>query len=540
MRGKRRQPRIRGPHPLPDLEHPEFQALYLDEPRLVVGGGVLHVDPKAGLALYGPVDVGTPGRRSSVRLGVIGTGPMIDATLAWIERCASPVPAVRMARAENRVVLRPMDPVAYPFFPGLRAAFSTEFVADRQLVQTLGSGLESELRRIPIFEPRVTRLIDVIVSRLTVLAEQPSPPDVVICALSTEVRKLCTTPSRHRTRSKGHLTVAMALKRRLEADRARGQASLLDPLLFPEFNASKVPAENDLEEQSVFHHGLKARAMPIGLPTQLAWQTTFEGATTVEDQATRAWNFWTAIYYKAGGVPWRVQGLDRSTCYVGVSFYQDKRDNALHCCMAQAFSASGEGIVMRGQAFQRNPKEKSRTPHLPKQLAADLIRQVLSSYAAHTSQTPGRVVVHKWQRFTPDERSGFEEGIAAVCRAHDLVAFGDRGIRFFRKGTEPVLRGTMVPLSNANTLLFTRGFVPYLEQYPGMRVPRPIEIVEHYGDSSMSLVCGEILALSKLDWNTAAFASKDPITTAFASDVGHILSELPSGVEPRTQYRFYM
>ena len=98
----------------------------------------------------------------------------------------------------------------------------------------------------------------------------------------------------------------------------------------------------------------------------------------------------------------------------------------------------------------------------------------------------------------------------------------------------------MIPLSPTNALLYTRGYVHYLGEYPGMRVPRPIEIVEHYGDSSLTKVCEEVLALSKLDWNTAAFASKDPITTAFASDVGHILAELPASVVPRPQYRFYM
>ena len=65
--------------------------------------------------------------------------------------------------------------------------------------------------------------------------------------------------------------------------------------------------------------------MVHGIPVQLAWQVTLEGGPTVEDDATRAWNFWTGVYYKSGGVPWRVTGLERGTCYVGVAFYRDKR-----------------------------------------------------------------------------------------------------------------------------------------------------------------------------------------------------------------------
>ena len=114
------------------------------------------------------------------------------------------------------------------------------------------------------------------------------------------------------------------------------------------------------------------------------------------------------------------------------------------------------------------------------------------------------------------------------------------GIRFFRAGQHPTLRGTLIQLTPKNAILFTRGFVPYLGEYPGMRVPRPIEFVEHFGSASMSQLATEILTLTKMDWNSAMFAGKEPITTAFSEDVGHILAELPAGAEPRPQYRFYM
>jgi hypothetical protein len=73
-----------------------------------------------------------------------------------------------------------------------------------------------------------------------------------------------------------------------------------------------------------------------------------------------------------------------------------------------------------------------------------------------------------------------------------------------------------------------------------MRVPRPLEILEHHGSASMTQVAQEILALTKLDWNTTMFAGKEPITTAFAWEVGQILSELPPNAEPKRSYRFYM
>lgn len=45
-----------------------------------------------------------------------------------------------------------------------------------------------------------------------------------------------------------------------------------------------------------------------------------------------------------------------------------------------------------------------------------------------------------------------EEALEAVVHSYDLVAFGERGIRFFRVGAEPPLRGTLVHLGTSNPL----------------------------------------------------------------------------------------
>lgn len=82
--------------------------------------------------------------------------------------------------------------------------------------------------------------------------------------------------------------------------------------------------------------------------------------------------------------------------------------------------------------------------------------------------------------------------------------------------------------------------VDHDSRYPGMRVPRPIEVTEHYGSAPLDQLCREILALTKMDWNSANFAAKAPITTEFAADVGRILLEVPTAATPQQSYRFYM
>jgi hypothetical protein len=109
-----------------------------------------------------------------------------------------------------------------------------------------------------------------------------------------------------------------------------------------------------------------------------------------------------------------------------------------------------------------------------------------------------------------------------------------------RVGKKPPLRGTVIILSARNYLMYTLGYIPYFRDYPGMRIPQPIEVVEHHGTSPAQDVCREILALTKLNWNSCAFASSVPITIRFARDVGRILTELPKGIEPKTKYKFYI
>jgi hypothetical protein len=50
----------------------------------------------------------------------------------------------------------------------------------------------------------------------------------------------------------------------------------------------------------------------------------------------------------------------------------------------------------------------------------------------------------------------------------------------------------------------------------------------------------EMLALSKMNWNTADFSCEEPITLAFARKVGPILAEIPRDIQPQPEYRFYM
>jgi hypothetical protein len=109
-----------------------------------------------------------------------------------------------------------------------------------------------------------------------------------------------------------------------------------------------------------------------------------------------------------------------------------------------------------------------------------------------------------------------------------------------RAGAEPPLRGTLIEIAKQRYLLYTRGYVPFLRVYPGLRIPRPLYIAQHLGSGAVTEVLAEVLALTKMNWNSAVFGRSEPITLGFSRTVGLILSELPAGIVAKPFYRYYM
>jgi argonaute-like protein implicated in RNA metabolism and viral defense len=60
-------------------------------------------------------------------------------------------------------------------------------------------------------------------------------------------------------------------------------------------------------------------------------------------------------------------------------------------------------------------------------------------------------------------------------------------------------------------------------------------------DESPSVICSEILALTKMNWNNTQFDGKYPITLQCARRVGDIMKYLgENDAEPQISYSFYM
>ena len=86
--------------------------------------------------------------------------------------------------------------------------------------------------------------------------------------------------------------------------------------------------------------------------------------------------------------------------------------------------------------------------------------------------------------------------------------------RLVRKGMQEPSRGTLCTLGNEN-YLFTSGYVSWWGEYPGPHIPAPIQIGSS-GQTDMRQRAEEILALTKMNWNSSDGLGRHPITVMFA------------------------
>jgi hypothetical protein len=499
----------------------------LPEPHLLFGGGHRHIDPRTGLALYGPYSLADQDEPAinTVRIGIVSTGPLMTEMRSWIAMC------------RRQVTNDGSQPFLYPPFPGMdpRGVLRCELATSRAWEETIAEKtLRLALGTDDYFQ-RLGAVMALFRDGVRNLAERQPRPDVVVCVIPKEVLEFCTVqPILEGGVRRLRLTKGEKVHR---ARLGAGQQTLFDVAFGDEDEeADDAPGHRDLRR------ALKAETMAFGIPIQLVRESTLRPGgglgRRVQDPATRAWNFCVGLYYKAGGQPWRLADLQPDTCYVGIEFYREHGAAAqVRTSLAQVFSHRSDGLVLRGQPFDWD--QPGHAPHLTRDQARQLLADVLAVYQRHSKRAPLRVVVHKSSRYWDEELQGFRQALEGIPEV-DLVAFGKRGLQLLRHGSYPPLRGTWVRFADDDFLIYTKGYVPFLRTYPGPRAPQPLELLEHHGDTPAEAILAETLGLSKLNWNTTDFSCDEPMTLAFADRVGEILAELPADVQPQPDYRYYM
>jgi argonaute-like protein implicated in RNA metabolism and viral defense len=165
----------------------------------------------------------------------------------------------------------------------------------------------------------------------------------------------------------------------------------------------------------------------------------------------------------------------------------------------------------------------------------------LKEYYEAVKIFPKRLVLHKTSNFRTDEIYGFSQATKHLhINQLDLISIQRSDVRLYRNGIYPPIRGTQFTLAENHHILYSRGSFPYYETYPGKYIPSPLEIKLALYDESPNLICEEILALTKMNWNNTQFDRKFPITIECARNVGEILKYLDPDDEMQLKYSFYM
>jgi hypothetical protein len=493
----------------------------LGEPELEFGGGETDKNPKKILPLAGPFASSLDLEPRTIELGLVALPGEVEAVRRWVKRMHQPM----LTQESNAQRFRE--------FPGVSQALRCRFEISDRFVRRLN---QTQYDLISIRKPheRFCELLKLYVNAIKTLFADQRPACVLVC-FPEEVATLRVTNPR--------LTYQeQRLLERLQDEEESAQGLLFEPTAEEKQAAAELlPQAEELLFRN-FHRALKAQCMMEfnAVPLQVMRRHTYITAEAKQSDATRAWNLSLALYYKAGNIPWRPSGLTGDTCFVGVSFHHLKRRSGdlVYASVAQAFTNDSEPFALKGASIPRS-QSRHKQPYLTREQAAELMQNIVAEYENRIGSRPSRVVVHKTSRYQPEEEQGFREGLLAEVAGCELVWMTPTGFRLLRRGMREPLRGTLCTIEGRDHYLFTTGYVPWWSEYPGPHIPAPLEIGA-CGPTDLSERAREILALTKMNWNSSEGIGRHPITISFACKVGTIMTEMDEEVTPNPLYRFYM
>jgi len=493
--------------------------IYIDEPALLFNFDQPMLDPRDGLSLFGPLDKAKP---EGIRWAVIGPKESIGRMKRWVGKVQRPV-----ISGDNLT--------ARPPFPGFEAAFNTLWSPNPVLVREVP---EDELREYAYGSDKYQRVYRTVYMYSngikSALRTEDVTPDVWCVVIPEYIYRNCRPKSIIPPDLRVYPNAAMSM----ETARKRYEEPSL-PLL-PEDSELNKLAEQYLYEVD-FHNQLKARLLHSLAPTQVIRETTIAhreftnafGRPTrnLDDlESTIAWNISTAIFYKAGGRPWKLGAAREGVCYIGLVFKRDERDRdpKTACCGAQMFLDSGDGVVFKG-AVGPWYRGKRGEFHLDRSSAKEVVRMCIDEYSRRNDgMLPRELFIHGQVAFDDEEWAGFQEGMEEDAKVIGVRIRLVSGFKLYRTKTHPVLRGIGCIIDERKGFLWTKGMIPRLRTYPGREVPKPVLVDVCRGEADIHTVMADILALTKLNYNTCIYADGLPVTLRFANAVGEILTAGPA------------
>jgi hypothetical protein len=502
----------------------DWRLTHISEPALAFGFGQTAEHPKDGLFLFGPPASNQNPARMDI--GVIGRAEGIERYERWVRSIGSTIAPPEKGKEENKMMWPGFEAVfaiPWPVKPYTTCLIDGDELSRRIRIENRH---EAIFNAVQLYEQTLRKYLD----------EEEARPKLWFAVLPEEVfrygRPKSVVPKELREKSSALLG-------------KRGAMSVLEKgsLFTEEMDAAAI-----YEYELNFHNQLKARLLDTRQVIQVVRETTLtpedyedRARRSLQDPASVAWNLSTTSFYKADGKPWRIAEVREGVCYVGLVFKRIEnakgRDNA--CCGAQMFLGSGEGVVFKG-AVGPWYSETDKSFHLSKEKAAELMALVVDAYVGKHGKPPSELFIHGQIRFGWDEWSGFASTVPAATKLVGVQIRRQNEIKLFRYGKKPVLRGTAIIVSDRMAYLWTVGFTPRLETYPGREMPNPITVDIVRGNADLETVLADLMALTKMNFNSAIFSDGLPVTLRFADLVGEILTAGPTEMKAPLPFKFYI
>ena len=501
----------------------EPELIYIKEPQLSFGYGQKTSDPRDGLMLYGAFD--REKITGQINVGVIGGKKQREYLKEYLRKIHEPVYSIK-------------SDVARPFFAGLDAVFGIHINFEN--IQEINVS-EDEINKFLHYEDghqRVFNLSNLYSDELIKYTKQEEKPVAVwFVVIPDEIYKYCRPKSRL---PRSETNIKIGLKK---IDRNPNQ-----DFLFEELNELKQAYEYEIN----FHNQIKAKLLDDKIVTQIIKESTIAYDKLWEDQdkiannrifdSAKAWNISTTLYYKIGGLPWRLGEIREEVCYLGLVYKKlDNNENSRSaCCAAQMFIDSGDGMVFRGNIGDWfNPVTKEF--HISKKDAIDLINNSLEAFkdTLGKGRYPKEIFIHAKTFFDEEEWQGFAETVEGKSKIVGVRIQSTDDFKLYRDFTFCVPRGMMMKVASNKAFLWTKGFIARLQTQVGLETPNPISVEITRGSADIEQVCKDVLALTKLNYNACIFADGAPVTLRFADSIGEVLTaghNIKSDVLPFKHY----